>query len=645
MNDHLEADLPFGYLLREPESCRARVSDAHSPARWTCFGAGLFRLVLLSTVALCGPASAAAQSAENVLVVINDASPASRKIGEYYIKQRTVPSSNVVHIRTDTDDTIERVEYLSTIEGPIAGFLSRHALQDRILYIVLTKGTPLRINGTSGQDGTVASVDSELALLYKRMTGIPLPVQGRVANPYYLDAKRLRDAQPFTHRAQELFLVTRLDAFTVEEVIQLIDRAQQPATEGLIVLDQRAGLSNSPGDDWMAEAAGRLQDLGHSGRVRLDTSSNAAPAAEGVLGYFSWGSNDPGNRKRSSGLRFVPGSLAATLAGSDARTFAAPPADWVPAGESQKPNAVFAGSTQSLAGDLIREGVTGVAGNVAEPQLLGAIRPQILFPAYLAGFNLAESFYLAMPSLSWQTVVVGDPLCRPFERKPLTRAEIEDPLDQATELPGVFSRRRLEVARGLLKGAPDEGLRLLLTAEARQARGDAAGARSALERGTEAVPNAAGAHLQLALIYEKEGEYGRAAERYRAILKVEPRNVIALNNLAYTLAVRENKPSEAHPYAKLAVALAPTNPTLLDTLGWIEHLTGNSEMAAKLLAIAVGKLPHQAEVRVHAAIAFAAAGDLKRAATELQEALRLDPSVQKRPDVMALQQTLAGKRQ
>ncbi len=644
MNDHLEAD-PFGCLPRKPQSCRTGVPGAHSPARWTRFGIGLFRVVLLSTVALCGPASAAAQSAENVLVVINDASPASQKIGEYYLKQRAIPSSNVVHIRTDIDETIERAQYLSTIEGPIAGFLSRHALQDRILYIVLTKGVPLRINGTSGPDGTVASVDSELAVLYKRMTGISLPVGGRLANPYYLDAKLLRDAQPFTHRAQELFLVTRFDAFTVEEVIQLIDRAQQPATEGVILLDQRADPSDSTGDGWMAEAARRLQDLGHSGRVRLDTSLNAAPATEQVLGYFSWGSDDPANRKRPSGLRFVPGSLAATLVSSDARTFAAPPADWVPAADSQKPNAVFAGSTQSLTGDLIREGVTGIAGNVAEPQLLSAIRPQILFPAYLAGFNLAESFYLATPSLSWQTVVVGDPLCRPFERKLLTRAEIEDPLDKETELPGVFSRRRLEVARGLLKGSPDEGLRLLLTAEARQARGDVAGARSALERGTEMVPNAAGAQLQLALIYERGGEYSRAVERYRAILKVEPRNVIALNNLAYTLAVRENKPSEAHPYAKLAVALAPTNPTLLDTLGWIEHLTGNSEMAAKLLAIAVGKLPQQAEVRVHAAIAFAAAGDLKRAATELQEALRLDPSVQKRPEVVALQQSLAPRRQ
>ena len=109
MNDHLEADPPFGWLFRAPQSCRTRVPDAHSPARWTRFGVGLFRPVLLSMVALCGPASAAAQSAENVLVVINDASPVSRKIGEYYVKQRSIPSSNVVHIRTDTDDTIERV--------------------------------------------------------------------------------------------------------------------------------------------------------------------------------------------------------------------------------------------------------------------------------------------------------------------------------------------------------------------------------------------------------------------------------------------------------------------------------------------------------------------------------------------------------
>ena len=38
-------------------------------------------------------------------------------------------------------------------------------------------------------------------------------------------------------------------------------------------------------------------------------------------------------------------------------------------------------------------------------------RPDLLFPAYFSGRNLAESYYLAIPALSWQNIVVGDPLC------------------------------------------------------------------------------------------------------------------------------------------------------------------------------------------------------------------------------------------
>ena len=72
---------------------------------------------------------------------------------------------------------------------------------------------------------------------------------------------------------------------------------------------------------------------------------------------------------------------------------------------------LFAGFLiQSLIGDLIRAEATGGAGHVAEPYLDATIRPQVLFPAYLAGFNLAEADHLAMPYLSWQTVVIGDPL-------------------------------------------------------------------------------------------------------------------------------------------------------------------------------------------------------------------------------------------
>jgi hypothetical protein len=39
--------------------------------------------------------------------------------------------------------------------------------------------------------------------------------------------------------------------------------------------------------------------------------------------------------------------------------------------------------------------------------------PDQLFTAYFHGRNLAESYYVAIPGLSWQNIVVGDPLCRP----------------------------------------------------------------------------------------------------------------------------------------------------------------------------------------------------------------------------------------
>jgi uncharacterized protein (TIGR03790 family) len=64
-----------------------------------------------------------------------------------------------------------------------------------------------------------------------------------------------------------------------------------------------------------------------------------------------------------------------------------------------------------LTADLIADGVTGVSGHVYEPYLQFTPRPQYLLPAYYAGRNLAESFYLAMPALSWMNIVVGDPLC------------------------------------------------------------------------------------------------------------------------------------------------------------------------------------------------------------------------------------------
>lgn len=587
-----------------------------------------------------------AQTAENVAVVINEASPDSTRVGEYYARVRGVPSRNVIRLTTTVDEQILPAEYTRTIETPIARALNGGLSHDRILYVVLTKGIPLRITGTGGRMGTGGSVDSELALLYRRMAGSATQAVGPVPNPYFLGDRPIQEAKSFTHRTQDIFLVTRLDGFTVEDVIALIDRGLAAAASGRVVLDGRGG--KTAGDAWIGEAAARLKALGAGERVVVEDTPRAARGLNEVIGYFSWGANDPENRVRRVGLGFLPGALATTISSTDGRTFQAPPDTWRPPADPSDKASWFAGSPQTLAGDLIREGVSGVAANVGEPYLDGAVRPEILFPAYFAGFNLAESFYLALPHIGWQTVVVGDPLAAPFRKTSLTAVEIEEPIDARTGLPGAFSRWRMQAVGSQIKHARADAVALVVMADALAARGDTAGARRALERAVGISPDVAAIWMSLALLYENAGDHDRAIEAYRRLLEIERDNVIALNNLAYGLAVRRKAPAEALPYARRAVALAPTV-TIIDTLAWIEHLLGNDRDAAARLGPLVQKGRSEirstgnSEVHLHAAIIFAATADLAAAQAQLAEAVRLEPTLSARDDVRTLRARLGGR--
>jgi uncharacterized protein (TIGR03790 family) len=469
----------------------------------------------------------------------------------------------------------------------------------------------------------MASVDSELTLLYRRMTGQSIRLEGSIANPYFLGDRDVAEARPFTHREHDTFLVTRLDAYTVEEALALIDKGSAPSRTGRIVLDQRDALTNRIGEDWLELASKRLAAQGHGDQVILETTPKPARDVTEVIGYSSWGSVDPQNRVRSYAMSFVPGAIAANLVASDARTFRAPPESWIPTGDAQNRASWYAGAPESLVGDLIREGVTGVAGYAAQPTFNGVVRPQILFPAYLSGFNLVEAFYLATPSLGWQTIIVGDPLCTPFSRKPLSRSEIEDGIDEATELPAFFAKRRMAVAMAKSPGIPERAVALAVRAETSAIRGDEKAARERLREAVQIAPRYVEALLQGALFDEKSGQREQAIEAYQRVLEIQPNHVVALNNLAFALAVKRKTPMEGLAYAKRAAALAPNNVGVLDTLGWIQHLLGDDESAVKVMAqVARANLPG-ADIPASALLfpqARAAAQD------ELAAALKLNPA-------------------
>ena len=556
-------------------------------------------------------------------------------MGEYYVAARRLSPDQVIRIQVEPRDEVSRDEYVRRIETPITQWLQRTSAQDRTLFIVLTKGVPLRVAGTPGRSGTLASVDSELSLLYRRLTGRLELAAGRVDNPYFGDTGPVAPPVRFGHERFDIFLVTRLDGFTVADAKGLVDRALRAQSAGAIVLDQKAAVSD-PGNAWLQAAATRLDEIGLGSRVVLDTTSEVVTRRGELLGYYSWGSSDPAIKVRTFGFGFLPGAIGGMFVSSDGRTFKEPPADWT-IGTWENRSSYYEASPQSLAGDLVREGITGLSAYVADPFLDGTVRPDILFPSYLSGLTLAEAYYRAMPGLSWTAIVIGDPLCVVVAGPPLPAASLDPPLDAATELPGYFSARRLAAATR--PGASPDALKLMLRAESRHARGDVAGARQALEQSIAADPKQTISRLALASLVESAGDHRSAIEQYRTVIDLDANSIVALNNLAYALAVRVERPEDALPFAQRAYTLARGNPTIADTLGWVLFLNGDRAQAARYIADAVRGEPTNPEIRYHAAVLADAAGDLEGARRELTRALELDASLGLRDDVRAL----AGK--
>lgn len=334
---------------------------------------------------------------KRVLVVINRASEASVQVGSHYVNRRRIPAENVVRVSVSTTDTISMDEFRYGIREPIRRAIAQNP--NPIDFIVLTKGVPIRLVDDSGWsvDGHLAGMNLGIEPLKHSEVHSPERNEAirRVINPFFMRNER------FSSRRFNMYLVTRLDGRTVEDAKALVDRSLAAApSRGLFFFDG-AGDKREGGYGQMQEHLVRadavLQQKGF--QSRFDGAAEFVAPTEPLMGYASWGSNDPRfDLAAYRRLQFLPGALAETFVSTSARTF----------------GPVTAG--QSVISDLIHAGVTGVKGYVSEPYTFALVRPDVLFDRYTSGFNLAESFYMASLVIKWKGVVVGDPLCAPFAK-------------------------------------------------------------------------------------------------------------------------------------------------------------------------------------------------------------------------------------
>jgi len=152
---------------------------------------------------------------------------------------------------------------------------------------------------------------------------------------------------------------------------------------------------------------------------------------------------------------------------------------------------------------------------------------------------------------------------------------------------------------------------LALRIQALRLAGRSAEALDASEAWVSGNPGHVPGELMRAVLLQAEGRVREALEAYKAVLKVEPENLLALNNAAW--ASHELGEPGALAYAERAYEAGPENAAVLDTLGWILLARGKNELAIDYLSRAAELAPQAPEIRYHLAEALAAGGQSNRA--------------------------------
>jgi tetratricopeptide (TPR) repeat protein len=154
--------------------------------------------------------------------------------------------------------------------------------------------------------------------------------------------------------------------------------------------------------------------------------------------------------------------------------------------------------------------------------------------------------------------------------------------------------------------------------------GQSGPARQKLNGIVTADPKNLPALMLLARAENESGDHAAEIETYRTILSLDHSNPLALNNLAYQLAVKS--PDEALKFAEQAAEVAPDNPGIQDTLGWIYYRKGLYSMAVRYLKTAVEKGPNPRR-QFHLGMSYLKMGDQVAGQKMVREALQKDPKL------------------
>ncbi len=399
------------------------------------------KLVVILPALLWAGTGFALQSDE-ILIVANKDVAESVQLARYYCQKRQVPTENVLALPLGEQlrDTISRNDYEKFLAEPTRERLLSDAATGKVKCLLTTYGVPYRVGergplkaeqgrlkelqelaqkekekfqqleqgGKSGSieyrrskreleqlqsdidriDGreTGASVDSELSMVLSGSYEL-----------YRWQPNMLKDNM--LGLSVSTLMVSRLDGPSYTIARGLVDkavRAEQTGLRGTAYVDSR-GLNtrDAPGyvDRSLRTMAMRIRLQSRLAIREERTDQLFAPGScPNTVIYCGWYSL----KKYVDAFDFVEGAVGYHIASFEAVNLRDPnSSQWCPA--------------------MLTDGITATLGAVAEPYLHSFPMPAAFFSELSGGSCLVEAFYRSKPFNSWQLVLIGDPLYRPFK--------------------------------------------------------------------------------------------------------------------------------------------------------------------------------------------------------------------------------------
>lgn len=145
-----------------------------------------------------------------------------------------------------------------------------------------------------------------------------------------------------------------------------------------------------------------------------------------------------------------------------------------------------------------------------------------------------------------------------------------------------------------------------------------------LNRALEELPQSTSLRYSRSMLGEQRNDLDLMEQDLRTILEQEPNNATALNALGYTLSNRTDRYEEAYELISRALELAPEEPAILDSMGWVLYRKGQAEEAVEYLQRAYLKFPDP-EVAAHLGEVLWSLGKTGEARDVWQGGLRENP--------------------